>query len=351
MSGNPELKLRIVQDELNNIPGPKRMMDGKVMICCPYHNDSSPSATVSLDVMERRVPVGWFGCFGCGKNVSWNDLATALNLKKFGKKENLSSEDFSDPSTMKDSFLGTALGEHEDEEVKDTDRFPDLKKYKFKDFPFEEWRSVQVSLLEKVGARLMKHKEFGTHYVFLPVMVKKTLRGYVRARLEKPTDGKPSYLNAKGGWSRKWGLLYFDYAVRLMKRKGLKTMVLCEGPRDSLRFLKRGIPAVSVLGALNWGADKRGLLEDAGVEKLILAFDGDKAGWKACRKIYLDAKKFFNTKYLALWKYSSAWDPVKKRFPSDETLKRMKQEGRLTGETDPFSCDIKFIKLIERNLE
>jgi hypothetical protein len=351
MSGNAELKLRIVQDELNNIPGPKNQMDGKVMICCPYHADGSPSMSVQMDVHERNAPLGWAYCFGCKKSVPWNSLATTLNLKKFGKKENLTSEDFSDPSTMKDSFLGTALGDHEDEEVKDTDRFPDLKEYKFKDFPFEEWRDVQVSLLEKVGARLMKHKHFGTHYVFLPVYVKKVLRGYVRAQLVKPENGKPSYLNAKGGWSRKWGLLYFDYAVRLMKKKGLHTMVLCEGPRDSLRFLKRGIPAVSVLGALNWGADKRGLLEDAGVKKLILAFDGDKAGWRACRKIYTDARKFFNTKYLALWKYSSAWDPVKKKFPSEATIKKMKKAGTLTGEADPFSCDIKFIKLIESNLE
>jgi hypothetical protein len=345
---NVEQKLRIVQEEINSIPGPKTMMDGKVMVCCPYHNDNSPSATVSLDVHERRVPVGFFGCFACKKSVSWNELATTLNLKKFGRNENLTSDDFSDPSTMRESFLGMALGDDEDDHKK----FPDLEDLKFlKDFPFDEWRSVDVSLLKKVGARFVRHREYRTHYVWLPVNVHRKLRGYVRAKLTKPTNGKPSYLNAKGKWSRKWGLLYFDYAVRLMERKGLTTMVLCEGPRDSLRFLAQGIPAVSVLGALNWGTDKRALLEGAGVEKVILAFDGDKAGWIACRHVYTDCKKFFITKYLALWTKSSAWNPKTRRFPSDKVIKQMKKQGTLTGETDPFSCHQRFIDLVRENLD
>lgn len=345
---NVEYKLRIVEQELDKIPGPKRQMGDRMMICCPYHNDSSPSATISLDTSERRVPLGWMGCFACKKNVKWNDLATTLHLQKFGKNENLSSDDYADPEANHESFLGVVLGDQQSDE----ERFPDLKDYTLtEDFPFDSWRNVDVSLLKKVGAKLMTHDQYGTHYVFLPVMVDEVLQGYVRARLNKSEDGKPSYLNAKGGWSRKWGLLYYDYAVQLMRRNEWKTIVLCEGPRDSLRLLKHGIPAVSVLGAMNWGADKRRLLEQAEVEKVILFFDGDKAGWSAARFIYRDVKKFFNTKYVALWKLSSAWDPANRRFPSDKALKQLKIEGKLAGETDPFDCDLSYIQAVKKELE
>lgn len=358
-SGNVHEKLRIIESEISKIPGAKHKMGEKWMVCCPYHNDSSPSATVSTDTAERAVPIGWFGCFSCKKSVKWNDLAATLHLQKFGKNENLSSDDYGNPEDHRESFLGSALGSDDDDEQDedvDTKRFPDLKDLEFlDDWPFKKWRDVKVKLLTKIGAKLVRHKEYGRHWVWLPVKVDDVLRGYVRATLDKAQNGKSSYLNAKGGWSRKWGLIYYDYSVRLMKKKGLHTMVLCEGPRDSLRFLARGIPAMSVLGALNWGSDKRHLLEEAGVEKVILAFDGDKAGWTACRHVYSDCKKFFNTKYVSMWTTSPAWDSKRKKFPTDKRIKALKLEYKEQGkkwiELDPFSCDDSWIDLIEENLE
>lgn len=323
------------------------------MICCPYHNDNSPSATVSMDASERRVPLGFMGCFGCKKHVGWNTLANYLHLQPFQKKEDLTSDDYNtDTEELKSDLF--------EEDIEDSDdiyeKWEDLKDLKFhKDFPFDEWRGVDVDLLRRVGAKLCEHREYKKFWVWIPVNVDGVLRGYIRATMDKAKNGKSSYLNAKGGWARNWGLIYYDYAVKLMKKRRIKTLVLCEGPRDSLRFLSRGIPATSVLGALNWSAAKRSLLEDAGVEKLILAFDGDKAGWTACRHVYSDTRKFFNTKYLALWNTSPAWDPVRKRFPSDLKIKELKEEYKDHGirweELDPFNMPEFYVDCIEEILE
>lgn len=346
--GSADDRLRLVREQINLIPGSKKDMGNKIMICCPYHNDTSPSATISLDPMERDVPVGFFGCFSpaCGKNVSWNTLARTLGLKTMGKPKNLETSHFAEPETFKEElFKGTSSSA----------KFPDLELLKFKNsFPFKTWRDVDVSLLEKVGARYVIHEEWNMPFVWLPVNVNGKLRGYVNAKVEKPTDDKPSYLNAKASngvnWSRKWGLIYFDYAIKLMRKRGLKTIALCEGPRDSLRYLKRKIPAVSVLGAKNWSAAKRELLEDAGVEKIIISFDGDDAGLMATKAVYKDVRHYFDTKYLALWKH---------RTPRlDKHGDQMKKEIRegvykllWDNEMDPFNCPSFFIDAVEGELE
>jgi hypothetical protein len=340
---NTDDKVRLVREELNTLPGPKKDLGSKFMICCPYHNDKNPSAIIGLDPAEREGPVGWMFCFGCDKSVSWNDLATTLNLRKFARPKKLELKHFADPKSFRDDLFGSRS-----ERLK----FPELKELDFQDdFPFKKWRGVKVDLLKKIGAQYVLHSGWGgMPFVWLPVYINKELRGYVKAKIEKPKDDKPSYLNAKAedgiNWSRKWGLLYFDYAIKLMKKQRLKTMVLCEGPRDSLRYLDRDIPATSVLGAMNWSSHKRELLEDAGVENLILSFDGDDAGIKATRAVYKNCKHFFDVKYLALWKYRTPrLGKNGKQMTKD--LGNGKKQLLWDNEMDPFSCPDKYIDSVE----
>ena len=343
---NADDRVRLVREELNTLPGPKRDLGNKFLICCPYHNDRNPSGIIGLDVNEREGPVGYFHCFGCGKNVKWNDLATHLNLRPFVKPKKLEMSHFPNPKDSRDEFFGSRS---------ELLKFPELDELEFKKkFPFDTWRSVDVNLLEKVGARYILHREWNNMpFVWLPVNIQGKLRGYVKAKIEKPKDDKPSYLNAKAAdgvnWSRKWGLLYFDYAIKLMKKQKLHTMVLCEGPRDSLRYLKRKIPAVSVLGALNWSTNKRELLEDAGVEKLILSFDGDDAGLMATRAVYKNTRHFFDTKYLALW---NDREPKldKKGKQMTKELGNGKHKKLWTNELDPFNMPERFVDIVAGEL-
>ena len=332
------------------IPGNKRDLGSKFQICCPYHNDSNPSALIGLDPAETRGPVGWFTCLGCGKSVGWNEVARTLGLKPISKPKDLKAEHFVEPQTFKKELF-----------TKKSERgiFTELEHFKIgRPFPFKEWRGVDVQLLYAVGAQYAHDQLFNQYYVFLPVLVNGKMRGYVKAKIEKPTDGRPSYLNAKAdnnvNWSRKWGLIYFDYAIQLMRDGGWKTMVLCEGPRDSLRYLEHGIPAVSVLGALNWTSHKRDLLVDAGVEKLVISFDGDDAGIKATKAVYKDVKHHFDTKYLALWK---------ERVPRWENIppstKHVRQAFKMQGdkkvylwdnEMDPFNMPDRFVEAVEQEI-
>ena len=328
--------------EISTLSGPKNIQNDRAMICCPFHNDKSPSGSISLDVLERRVPIGHFRCFGCKKSVGWSILASALNLRQIEKPENLSSDHFSAPTAFKSHLL-------EDTDKIDYEAFPDMKELRFIKFSFKEWRGVSVSLLKQVGARLCVHRDYGTHYVWIPAYVNGMLRGYTNAKLQKPTDGKPSYLNAKGQWSRKYGLLYFDYAINLMQEGEWKTIVLCEGQRDALRFLGEGIPAVAVIGAQNWSYEKRDLLEEAGVERVIIAFDGDDAGRSATAKVYSDIKQYFSVKFLALWKHRVP------RMKRGEQMKKEIGDGKFKllwdNEMDPFDCPQKYIEAIRRNLK
>lgn len=348
---NTDDRVRLVREELNTLPGPKKDLGTKFMICCPYHNDRNPSGIIGLDPQERDGPVGYFHCFGCNKNVKWNDLATTLNLRKFARPKKLDMKHFADPSAFHNELFGS-----KSERIK----FPELEELEFKDdFPFDEWRSVDVRLLRRVGARYIHHIGWGgMPFVWLPVNVNGKLRGYVKAKIKKPKDDKPSYLNAKAAdgvnWSRKWGLLYFDYALKLMKKQRLRTMVLTEGPRDSLRYLKRKIPAMSVLGALNWSTHKRELLEDAGVEKLVLSFDGDDAGLHATRAVYRNTRHFFDVKYLAMWK-----DRVPRWVPIGDSPDHIRQAFKMVNdkkvylwdnEMDPFNMPESYVDAVAKEL-
>lgn len=320
-------------------------------IVCPYHNDSNPSGNVNLDLEEARAPLGWFRCWSCKKSVPWDDLADTLGLRKYSNKKR-TDEDYVNPSTYRNGLLNQTDDEEEDGFERD---HADLE---FFDLTQDEWRTIPCSFLTKIGCEFVHKKYNDNFYVFMPVLIKGELRGYVKAELEKPDkvvkkDPKtgelysvtpPSYINAPGKWSREYGLLFYDYAVELMERKDLSTIVLCEGPRDVIRLLRFGIPAMAVLGAGNWNELKRFQLEKTGAENIIIFMDGDDAGKLATKVIYKDIKQHFNTKYMSLWKYAEPLLDKKGREILDD-------KGRpKMMEYDPFNCPKKFLRQVKKNL-
>ncbi len=312
---NKEKQKELMLGELRSLTIRKTVNKDGAMLVCPFHTDRTPSGGVCLDVLETKAPLGWYRCFGCGVSVPWNELALKLGMKRFGKNLGKKSDDYLDPSNYKDLLF----------EEKDTVETLDEQIYKleFMPFQFDKWRGFDTPFLESYGAKYCYDDDKGEFYVWFPVNVLGKLRGFVKAVIKK-TKGGISYLNSKGKWSEKYGLIFFDESKHLAETLGVKTLVLCEGPRDALRCIKHGIPAVAVLGALNWTDTKREKLEVAGYEKIILFFDGDAAGRKANKRIKENLKGYFETKQISLWKTNP-------------------------GE-DPFSCDIEFLNRIKRNL-
>jgi 5S rRNA maturation endonuclease (ribonuclease M5) len=327
-------KREFIVGELN-ILGRKEIDRFGAKIVCPFHSDTNPSMNVNLDLEEKSAPLGWARCWSCKTSVPWDTLADKLGFRKYTntKKE---AEDYVDPARYREGLLSNNDDEN-DEDGGQAAFKRELDDLQFFEFQQEEWRDLPTDLLTKVGCKFCYKEYNDSFYIWMPVYVNKELRGYVKAELEKPEPvvkrdkkGKeyletpPSYINASGKWSKIYGLLFYDYAVRLMRRKGLKTLILCEGPRDALRLLRYGIPAIAVLGAGNWNEQKRFQLEKTGAENIIIFMDGDEAGKAATKSIYKDIKNYFSTRYVSLWKHSK--------------------------DLDPFNCPKKFLIQVKRSL-
>jgi DNA primase len=301
---------RIVDHIKNEVSGlttlKKNVGTSSIFIQCPYHSDRTPSGGINIDP-TKAVPLGWFACFGCGKSVPWNNLAETLGLKKLkgrGKRTPTSS-DYLDPKKLEAEFF-----QDEDEGKLNEKAEFDLKQITFFDFPPDvpKWRGFDTKFLASLGAKYIFHEHLNEFMVWFPCMVNQEQVGYIKAYMDKQ-PGRISYINSPGEWSRRAGLLFFDPAIQMMRDQGHKTIALVEGPRDGLRCLRYGIPAMPILGTKTWCEDKRLLLESAGVENIVIFMDGDKAGYNATKKLAKTMKGFLNFKYMNMWKYEKDWDP------------------------------------------
>jgi hypothetical protein len=198
------------------------------------------------------------------------------------------------PKTNEAMYHNTLLPSKKVTSRKGTDTFFDLDSYNASKIGLKRnmWRGYHIDFLrDQIGSKIVYSETltesgdtYGRFYIWLPVHVNRKLKGYIRAQTTKPTNKKfPSYLNAPGSWSLTHGLFPFDPAIRLMKSLGLTTIILVEGPRDALRLIQAGIPAMSMLGTQSWSDQKTRLLEFAGVTRLVLFLDGDEAGKNATR--------------------------------------------------------------------
>jgi len=258
-------KLEHVIRELGHYSGPKKRGSGDTtFVSCPFHSENTPSGRI-FHSQSTKSP-GFFKCYGCGKTAPWDEVAPMLGLKAYK---------WAPPS---EQYAHTLRERRQD---------PGEVKLVFYPLPAGKvWREIKTDfLLEVVKARMCRaiydDGIRSAKMLYFPVMVKGELRGYIRARTRKDKNGKPSYLNSRGGWSHDYGLFLYDQAVALMNKLGLKTIVLCEGPRDALRLQTLGIPAISILGTQSWSTRKSQLIEMTGAERIVLAFDGDDAGIKA----------------------------------------------------------------------
>lgn len=289
-------KLDHVLAELSGYAGVKKVVGDSTFVLCPFHGERTPSFRIFHS--PASYSPGYGKCYGCGAKHPWDEYAGKLGLKPYEKRA--PSVSFARPIRTKPDSA--------DEATEHTYLHKPLPKGK-------RWRGISTDLLRKLGATLVQ--QYGTKFVYLPVTINGDERGYIRARLRKEED-KPSYLNKPGKWSEKYGLFGFDYAVRLMRQAKLKTIVLVEGPRDALRLLGLGIPAVAILGTQSWTRTKSIVLDLSGAERVVLCFDGDCAGLKAVEYIRPQLKRMFKVEVFDLcgedspyWRYRNRAEPSK----------------------------------------
>lgn len=295
---------RIIRRELERVGGPQKVIRGSVMmIQCPFHQDRTPSFMINVEPTDR-YPIGFGYCMGGCGSKTWNQIADKLGLTKL-KEGDDRPDRIRDSDTRFDSIRGeilssTGLESHNIGLILNSMGIGLT-------IPNESsWRGISKKTLTKVGALRGYDSIEGDEVMILPVIVSEILVGVVKARLHK-VRGLLSYVTSQGHWVKDSGLFPLDTAVKLALKKNLK-LVIVEGPRDALKLLQFGIPAVAILGTTNWGPRKRNLILDSGVKGVILALDSDSAGQKARKLINKDLKSRIKTEVFNLTKLAEELD-------------------------------------------
>jgi len=265
----------LVTESLLAIGGKKR--GASIVIPCPWHHETNPS--LSVHVGHKIVP-GSFHCFGCGEKGNWNKLARILNLPIFEfrqnnehqllKNENGEIENLNDyypiENVMKEIKEQILANNIESKILKGNEDLPD-------DFC---WRGYGKKFYENLGGKFYWNN--GKSYLYFPFYMNNIYMGYTLCNLDG-TDTK--YMNFTE--SSKVFFLY-DYVPYDT------TIVLVEGHFDALRLYAEGFFALALLGTQNWSELKMNYLLAKTPEKIIIAMDGDKAGYDAATKIFKDLR-------------------------------------------------------------
>lgn len=100
-------------------------------------------------------------------------------------------------------------------------------------------------------------------------------------------------------FSSRDNLFNIDRAAEYIKETG--TVILCEGPLDVLRLEQSGVHnSVAIFGRVLHPGQVTLLIKIGGVNKLIMAFDGDVAGKTGAEDAAKLAKDFFNISFIKL---------------------------------------------------
>jgi len=234
-------------------------------VCCPFHHEKTPSCKVNLQ--HPKYPAGDFKCYGCGRYGDWADFSSAGNLKGLTFTEN-----YSEFGTLRKTK--TELTEAYDSNM----ALPWSRRY-------GDWRTISNATLRRVEGKRVFSYAFDDSALYLPCMCLGEHVGGITARLGKDPDGGISYLNTGGSWVLH-SLYPYDHVSIMLTELDLDYVVLVEGPRDALRLIDNGIPALAVLGVESWSETKADLIYALGISQVLKFTDGDAAGTRLSRYIY-----------------------------------------------------------------
>lgn len=278
----------IITQALTGIRGEHR--GDSYWICCPFHDENTPSCSVNLDD-TKPVPIGHFYCFGCSEGRGpWNKLANKLGLPEIKEWQNFKENA---GQQLKVKLKSASLTEVDKlmGEIKSNVAIP---------WPEDkEWRGYKGKLINKLGGQMYNDPRKDELMLVFPIYINGKLRGGVRAFLKK-IEKRASYLTTEGSWVKSHGLFGYDLAKKLIRKRGLKKIVLVEGPRDALRLLSKGIPACAVLGTKNFNDKKALYLTALGVDEILVMPDNDRAGKEMWELVKAQVGNLCKTTYLRL---------------------------------------------------
>lgn len=333
---------QIVMEEIGKLPGDKKFAAESIIVCCPFHDDRSPSCGIYTAV-GMEIPLGYFHCFGCGEKGNWNDLARKAGLQEIKEWR------------MKDAGENSlsALLQTYDKMDKKVGTYPTvallmkaLKRDSYMEWPEDvEWRTYPGSLVRAAGG-LLNAQRTGTNICFFPCKVGTKYIGGVAAYLTKQLTGT-SYVNSNGDWAKTKGLFPTQLVRDCLKKYNLKYVVLVEGPRDALALLSYGIPALAVLGAQQFGSEKRRLVEMLGVTTVYTMTDNDDGGKLLRDKIFKEfsVNSLMRVKHFKLPREKDDKGKLIKLDPDNAPIKIIKEVKALLKEVQGDKCFIPAKKL------
>jgi len=263
--------------------------------CFTGHDHDTPS----LSIRKRD---GAFRCFGCGvKGRNWNALAHFLNAKL------LTDEEMPNPIKL----LHDDLVDRKKSEARKPSLPWDLENW---DRP---WRKISSYTMSAATAFRWYDDNMECYRILLPIYkLSGALWGWVSRRMDK--NKKMKYRNSTGLPSEK--ILYPLHIVKQMKSK---SVALVEGPVDALKLIDRDIPALSIMGSKNYHKSNRIILLNLGIERVVVAMDGDKAGDECREKMGPSIEELFETDY---------YDCPRKKDPGDLPKKEYRKLWELVNQ-------------------
>lgn len=279
---------------------------------CPFHNEKSPSFSVSPD---RQI----FHCFGCG--VGGNVYSFLMKREGIGFKEaveqlaekaniqlpRLENTQDNEKEELKDKVLKinefAAEYYHQNlykpqskvaqEYIKQRKLNNDaLKNYRLGysgkfDELYQELKKQNFKEKEILESGLVRKSEKGTYYDFyrerliIPIC---DVRGRVIAfggRILIKDDKQPKYINSPENVVYSKGRHLFG--LNVAKKGDIKKILIVEGYMDVISLHQRGV--TNVVGALGTAlTEQQGWLLRKSSEQIILGFDSDAAGQNAIER-------------------------------------------------------------------
>lgn len=300
--------LSIILDQIRVYGGRQKTAGEYKMVQCAFHEDGSPSMGIYIRRDHPTKTLGWVNCLGCGEHGPWNKFAEKAGLEQI--KAWNSRERKVEYNTKRDesALLGdtgiTLRAVYREMRCPEAQPWPESL----------EWRGVSGRLIAAVGGKAINDEYNDGLAVLFPIKIGKRIRGAVKAMFHKKTSTSLGYLTMPGEWVKQFGLFPYAYTAKLIQEYGYTFVILVEGPRDALRLLKMGLPAIAVLGANTIGKMKMLYVTSLGVDVVYVMPDNDRGG-------------------------SALWANIKAQIPEAKRLRlpREKDEAGKLIKMDPFS--------------
>jgi len=302
-----------------------KQKNGKFTACCPFHDEKTPSFYVHAD---------YFHCFGCQKHGDVFTFATEYLGKKFWetlqelakktgvelpqqkeaspeeKKKRLTEQRYFKALADAWKFFAQALPASAKTSTYLTGR--GYTKEEIVELPFGYAPTDGPSLhqtLQRAGHKindlvtlgLCRPSKRGNGYYdfFRDRLMIRIDDEYGRPvafggrTLAKASDQGPKYINSPAHPLFKKGELLFNFYAAKPSIQKKRRAILCEGYMDVLKLTQVGfLESVAVLGTAA-GPSHLQLVEKY-ADQLIVVFDGDEAGLRACRRLAPDVARCRN---------------------------------------------------------